>query len=793
MTNLYIVAAGAITALGHDARRTIASLRSGLDHFKEIPFSGVSEQDLQAAPIEGYAEGLAGMYRYEALALKALRPCLEGLSPDERGRTVVFLGLPRPDRPGVTDNLATALKRKLASTLEVPPEAVHPVPLGRASVFLSLKKAQAILQRTGLHACVVGGVDSLVNGDSLRELSKAGLLKEEWDGFIPGEAAAFVRVTRAPGIGCWGRSAVVIAGVGTATETANGTAANPLVGVGVRAAFQSAMKDAGLPESGVHLCINDVNGARSAFEDEASGWIRFFRSPREHLEVWHPASYLGETGAAVGAIELIWGSAALELGFSPGSGILASASDAELRTAIFMRNENASGSDNSHSIIRIGTGVPVLHTEVETESEPPDRDSGLYLGDMDDLHGNLSRENFDELGWLTMVRNYHHEESVDPWTDIEYFERRLVTHLDSLSWSGAKARNLAIELLMSDEMDEVAAATMVLLSVQLDQEVRNVIQDAVVESEERCQAITSILPHMPRENAEPVLLSMTSSGAPVQIGSAIRALTVAGWVSEEALDPHFHKAVLELAAPLVEAAGAAGYSQFWELVADILEVYPEHFGAIDVFGALAICPQGAQIDGLNLQQFIFRHPVAHALNCLRDETSFTDQLPGDAATQTSDMLEGIGWSGEQKAKSLLLESLESGDDNQKSAAANALYRIFGCSQYEEVEIRISETSEDELQQQTIEVKRLSQDRSVWEKVLHDFDHRVTEKVRLRHGKPWTIQSSLHHLKRPELAYMERLVAAWEYAIVNRVPLPLHPLWFVQRQKEALGKLLPKNS
>jgi 3-oxoacyl-[acyl-carrier-protein] synthase-1 len=792
MKTLYIVAAGAITALGHDARRTVASLRSGLDRFKETPFWGTGEEALQAAPIEGYAEGLGGVYRYEALALKALRPCLEGLLPNERERTVVFLGLPRPDRPGVLDNLAPALQHTLASSLDVPAEAVHPVLLGRASVFWSLKKAQELLQRTGLHACVVGGVDSLVNANSLHGLFDAGLLKEEWDGFIPGEAAAFIRVTRVPGIGCWGRPAVALAGVGTATETADGSPENPLVGVGVRAAFRSAMNDAGLPESEVHLCINDVNGARAAFEDEAMGWIRFFRSPRKHLEVWHPASYIGETGAAVGAIELIWGSAALELGFSPGPGILASASDAELRTAVFMRNETAVGSDKSHSAIRIGTGIPVLHADIQYESEPPDKDPGLHVADVDDLHGDLAQGNFDELSWLTVLRNYHHEQSVDPWADIEEFEQRLVAHLDALAWSGARARNLATEFLMSDEVEEVAAAAMVLLSFPLDQKVRDVIQDAIAESEERCQAIASVLPHMPRENAEPVLLSMASSGLPVQIGSAIRALAVAGWVSESTLRPHFHKPAPELAVPLVEAAGAAGFGELWKLVARLLEAYPKQFAGDDLFGALAICPRGATMPDLSSQQFRSRAPVAYVLNCLRDGTSFLDQRPHDGSL-TPDALQAIGWSGEQEAKSLLLESLESGDDDQKSAAANALYRIFGCEQYEEVEVSVSEGPEEELAEETVEVKRLSQDRAVWEEALRAFDHRVAEKTRLRHGKPWRNQSALHHLKRSELAYKERFVAVWEYAIVNHLPLPLHPLWFVQRQKEALGRLLPEDS
>ena len=789
MKSLYIVAAGSITALGHDVRHTVASLRSGLDRFKEMPFLGASGENLIVARVEGYAEALGGVDRYEALALKALRPCLMGLSLYERERTIIFLGLPRPERPGVPDNLATTLQRELSSTLGVSIETIQPVSLGRASVFWSLKKAQEFLLRGTVHDCIVGGVDSLVNSNSVSGLLKAGLLKEEWDGFIPGEAAAFVRVTPTSGIGCWGRSAVAIAGVGTATETADGTAENPLVGVGVRAAFQSAMKKAGLPENEVYLCINDVNGARAAFEDEAMGWIRFFRSSREHLEVWHPASYLGETGAAVGAIELIWGSAALELGFSPGPGILASASDAEIRTAVFMHNERMFDSDKLHTTIRIGRGIPVSHTAIKNESELTDRDCGLHLSDIDDLHGDLARENFNELSWLTAIREYHHEESADPWADIEEFEQRLIAHLDALAWSGDSARNLALEFLMSEEIEELAAAAMVLTSVPLDQKVRDIIQYAAAKSAERCQAITSILPHMPRENAEPILLSLASSSSQVQIGHAIRAVTIAGWVKEPLLRLHLYEAQPEVVIPLVEAAGAAGFSQFWELVAGLLEKYAEQLSAEDLFGITAICPQGSQMLGLSLPQLISRAPVAYALRCLRDGSPFINQLPV-VTDFTSDVIEAIGWAGEQEAKSMLLGFIESGNDDQKSAAANALYRIFGCELFEEVEVSVLEGPEDEPYEEIVELERLSQDRTLWEESLRALDLRTTGKARLRHGKPWTNQSALHHLRRPEMAYQERIIAAWEYAIVNSVPLPLHPLWFVQRQKEVLGRLLP---
>ena len=67
-------------------------------------------------------------------------------------------------------------------------------------------------------------------------------------------------------------------------------------------------------DNDIGLRINDINGSRAAFEDDAMATTRFYRSPREGvLDVWHLGSYLGETGAAAGAIELIWGASMGEL------------------------------------------------------------------------------------------------------------------------------------------------------------------------------------------------------------------------------------------------------------------------------------------------------------------------------------------------------------------------------------------------------------------------------------------------------------------------------------------------
>jgi len=790
MTTLYIEAVGAITAIGYNGERTLASLRSGLDHFREMPFWGEQEdENIIAAPIEGYGEAVSGIRRYEALSLKAIQSCVDSIAPAERENTLIFLGLPHAERVGVPAELASILKQKLSSALDWPQENIKPIQLGRVSVFQGLIQARDILTKNIAQACIIGGVDVLVNGDSLTGLSKAGLIKEEWDGYIPGEGAAFIKVSLQPYQGWWGNAVAAIEGIGIATETADGSANDPLVGVGIRTAFQAAVSDAGRTEKDVHLCINDVNGSRAAFEDEAFGQIRFFRSSREYLEVWHSASYLGETGAAVGAIELIWASAALELGFVPGTGVLISTSDGDLRAAVFLRRTDKLTHTVVNTNLKTGNGFPVLHA-VDTCAKHSVEidDPGLHLSDVDNLHKTLLKENFDELSWLNTVRIYHHEDSQNPWIDIEEFEQRLISHLDALAWSGVETKNLALEALMSEDMEDVAAGAMVLLSFPLDQKVQSLLSDALSESDERCWAIASILPYMPQQNTEPILLYMVSSDTLFQVESAIRVLPIVGWVNENILLQKFDNVPPRLAIPLIEALGAAGLKCLWDLDVKLMKTYPEQLKNVELFGAFANCPKGAKIPVLDLEQLLFSTPVAYALSCMRDKISFLTQIPQNKLP-SANIIEAIGWSGEQAAKKILLKVLEEGDNDKKYAATSALYRIFGCELYEEVEVPAPEISEEELSEEKVEIKRLSHNPAVWEEAIDTLSRQKSNDIRLRHGKQWTHKTALYHLQRPEAHYKERMVAAWEYTIVNGVPLPLHPMQFVRPQKEALNILI----
>jgi 3-oxoacyl-[acyl-carrier-protein] synthase-1 len=760
MGPLFIQGQGAITALGHDAVRTVASLRGGLDGLVKIPFAGALGLDLRAAPVRGYAEGILGAARFGALAAKALRECLATVPPEEADGVLVILGLPPPERPGLPADLAYSVPASLEAKLGLPARSVRVVAGGRTAVFAALREASSALE-SGVRACIVGGVDSLVIPETLRGLCAQGLIAEEYDGFFPGEAAAFVRVGRSNGLGPWGRPAAAILGVGEATEPADGTAAAPLVGLGMSRAMRSAMLDAGRPEAAVGMCINAVNGARSLFEDEAHARVRFLKSPRERMESWHLASHLGETGAAYGALALIWAAAAFELGFAPAQGALVSAPDGARRAAAFVW-----GAD---SIITTRQGAPMASLAVAAlqktaliESTALDAsDPGIRLGAIDDVHTSLAERDMERLASLLVVRNARLVAD-SSWIDVEAFETRILSHFDALSWSWTIARPLALEAL-EGEPEEASAAALLLGSRQTERSDVDRLLKAASASDDLGLAVVGSLSLCPRFTGEPLLHRLFDRD-PAGASAALRGLTLAQWLTPQWLESVRPRVPSEATPAWVCALGAAGVGTGGgDAVLQWLRASAEALDANELLGAVALTPV------LDRQWFpreaasLARGPEALAFACMRAGEAVLP-IVLRAGLGTPEAAIALGWSGEVQATPHLLDALSSDDEEMVAAAARALARMNGTWP-------------------TVD-RKPTLDRAAWEKALAATP-RSSE--RIRGGRPWSRASARAALGDRRTPAVDRLVLAWEHAILNGTPLPLHPHQWVAAQRRRLDE------
>jgi 3-oxoacyl-[acyl-carrier-protein] synthase-1 len=189
--------------------------------------------------------------------------------------------------------------------LPVPAEACRVFATGPTGFVAAVDQAMAAFQADELDACIVGGVDSLVDPAVLRFLHQAGRLKTPDDptGLIPGEAAAFL-LLRPPRGGERDRpplARVIACGEEQGEDpevversprgTALASLMSRLVGVG-----------AGTPET--FWFLTDQNGEtfRAAewgdFVSRGAAWLQPF-APEDH---WCPAISFGDTGAASSAL-----------------------------------------------------------------------------------------------------------------------------------------------------------------------------------------------------------------------------------------------------------------------------------------------------------------------------------------------------------------------------------------------------------------------------------------------------------------------------------------------------------
>jgi 3-oxoacyl-[acyl-carrier-protein] synthase-1 len=106
--------------------------------------------------------------------------------------------------------------------------------------------------------------------------------------------------------------------LGFATEAATVLNEEPLLGKGMAAAVQDALREARLAMHEVDFRLSDVAGESYAFEELALAQSRLMRQTRETQDLWHPADSVGDCGAVAGLIQFAWAEQAFLRGYAPG-------------------------------------------------------------------------------------------------------------------------------------------------------------------------------------------------------------------------------------------------------------------------------------------------------------------------------------------------------------------------------------------------------------------------------------------------------------------------------------------
>jgi 3-oxoacyl-[acyl-carrier-protein] synthase-1 len=337
---LYVAGGGAVTAAGLNARQTLAAIRASLSAFEEMtlaePFGAV--QIVARIPTHYQLRRTDG----EWLVNMAARAISEAFRTGTRTSEATAILLTPPEsfrkHPAYQD---IAPPEFLAAVIKTTGQHFHAASRatdgGAAASIGLLERALEIMEQQGVEQVLLGGVDSLVNDTDLARLGQAGRLKGEDNaqGLVPGEAAAFVRLTRSPE----GKAHVhaAIHGVGLAQEQDSVLSDRYSQGRALLGALRDAVNGSGPSEPDIDFVISNGNGERY------SGWEllitrpRFYRTRREILPTAYPAMTIGDIGAASGALALMLAADSFLNDYAPGkTAVCELASENGLRAAAVM-------------------------------------------------------------------------------------------------------------------------------------------------------------------------------------------------------------------------------------------------------------------------------------------------------------------------------------------------------------------------------------------------------------------------------------------------------------------------
>jgi 3-oxoacyl-[acyl-carrier-protein] synthase I len=357
--SVYVISTGARTPVGLASAPAAAALRAQISGMGGHPFMIDQVGDPMPAALDTQLDpGLMGPMRLLSLAESALREACSPLTGDDgmpRLRLAVYLGLPEL-RPGFTAQDAGAVRFGL-SGFEGLPMDISQVTIfaqGHAAGLSALATACRQIQQGALEACMVGGVDSYFQPDTMEWLDRnrqlAGAVSRS--GFVPGEGAGFCLlmaggIRKRLGLGAMAR----VLAAATGREARLIKTPEMCLGQGLTDTVRNAVGSLRPPAETINEIICDINGER--YRGEEWGFVclrlpQYFDDPSAYRS---PADCWGDMGAASGPLFVMLACQAAQRGYARGPRtLLWAGSEGGLRAAAVLDTEIAGndGRDADH-------------------------------------------------------------------------------------------------------------------------------------------------------------------------------------------------------------------------------------------------------------------------------------------------------------------------------------------------------------------------------------------------------------------------------------------------------------
>jgi 3-oxoacyl-[acyl-carrier-protein] synthase-1 len=321
--SICIISLGAQTAVGLNAISTAAAVRAGISGFNEHPFMINLQGEPYTLAMVPYVDPYTSYrQRMTLMVEQAVQETFVGLAYQGVHQAIpAIIGLPevRPGLPRDLPFLIEEIVREL-NIGHISINSVHTLLNGHSAGLMALERARQILSVGNAEFCLVGGVDSYIEPETLEWIEDNDQLHQPvnaW-GFIPGEAAGFCLICSKDTAKRYklmvGAELLAIA---TAKEQNRIKTETICLGQGLTQAVKEATKY--LPqESKINYTICDQNG--EAYRADEFGFMltrlsEMFEDPLEYLT---PADCWGDVGAASGPLFINQLCAASQRGYAKG-------------------------------------------------------------------------------------------------------------------------------------------------------------------------------------------------------------------------------------------------------------------------------------------------------------------------------------------------------------------------------------------------------------------------------------------------------------------------------------------
>ncbi len=306
---LAITGANAVTPLGRSVQETAAALKDGVTrlHYSES-LADANGNPLKISYIQGFE--LDDENSSKAFMTRSGQKCLADLmeqSFKESGppeSIYLLTGQPSGQRPGTRIDPSAFIRvieerggKAVSETFDI----------GSPSAIYAMEKAFAIISNEPDALCIIGGVDCLLDPESLEWFEADQRLNSEGSGrshsFCPSQAAAFFLVESSKKAAEKGRNVFAeVIGIHTAKEPASFASGLPSKAEGLTEAITGALGHEAVRPESVTDIFCDLNGEFYRSKQWGLAEIRCFDSGKAGYNLWHPADCMGSPGAATAAV-----------------------------------------------------------------------------------------------------------------------------------------------------------------------------------------------------------------------------------------------------------------------------------------------------------------------------------------------------------------------------------------------------------------------------------------------------------------------------------------------------------